>query len=169
LSLAETGRLALRELDHGDEPFILELLNSPGFLRNIGDRGVRTLDGAWGYIANSARASYAKNGYGLWRVALKDGDVPIGICGLVRREGLGGPDLGFAFLERYWGKGFAVESAAAVLDHARGGLGLKRLLAITALDNAGSIAVLGKLGFAFDGIVRLPAHAADSRLFSLGL
>jgi [ribosomal protein S5]-alanine N-acetyltransferase len=168
-NILQTHRLSLRKLARGDEAFILELLNSPGFLNNIGDRGVRTAEDAWGYIANSAIASYEKNGFGLYRVALKDGDEPIGICGLVKRDGLDAPDVGFAFLERFWGKGYAAESAAAVLTYARDTLRLPRLLAITALDNRGSIAVLEKIGMRFIKTLRLPAHDNDSRLFEIDL
>jgi ribosomal-protein-alanine N-acetyltransferase len=169
MNVLETERLALRELGDGDEPFILELLNEPGFLNNIGDRGVRTLDDARGYIANSAVASYKKNGYGLYRVALKDSDEPVGICGLVRREGLDGPDVGFAFLERFWNRGYARESAARIVEDARDRLGVGRLLAITALDNRGSIRVLEKLGFRFERTIKLPSHASESRLFAMDL
>ena len=130
MNIVETERLALRELSRGDEALILELLNEPAFLQNIGDRGVRTSADAWGYISNSAIASYAKNGFGLYRTALKDSDVAIGICGLVERDGLDEPDLGFAFLKRFWGCGYAHESSAAVLRHAREALGLKRILAV---------------------------------------
>lgn len=165
MTILETERLSLRELAPGDDAFILELLNDPGFLQNIGDRGVRTLDDAWGYIANSAIASYEKNGFGLYRTALKHGDEPAGICGLVKREGLDHPDIGFAFLERFWGNGYASESAAAVLAYARATLGLGRILAITALDNRASIAVLEKVGLRYDRIVKLPNHAVESRLF----
>ncbi|MGH6872716.1 MAG: GNAT family N-acetyltransferase [Rhizomicrobium sp.] len=169
MTVAETERLALRRLARGDEGFILALLNSPGFIRNIGDRGVRTLDDAWGYIARSAIASYDSNGFGLYRTALKDSGAPIGICGLVKRDGLDAPDLGFAFLEPYWRRGYAVEASRAVLRHARDDLGLTRLLAITAPRNAGSIAVLEKLGFRFVNTIRLPAHDDDSRLFEIAL
>jgi RimJ/RimL family protein N-acetyltransferase len=168
MNVLETERLALRKLGRGDEAFILELLNSRGFLENIGDRGVRTPEDAWGYISGSAIASYEKNGFGLYRTALKDSGEPVGICGLVKRDGLDEPDLGFAFLERHWKRGYAVESAHGVLGHARD-LGLTRVLAITALDNRGSIAVLEKTGFRFDKTIRLPTHGADSRLFSLDL
>jgi ribosomal-protein-alanine N-acetyltransferase len=168
MTILETERMALCELAPGDDAFILELLNDPGFLQNIGDRGMRTLADARGYIANSAVASYEKNGFGLYRTALKDTGVPIGICGLVKRDGLDHPDIGFAFLERFWGNGYASESAAAVLRHAHETLGLRRILAITALDNRGSIRVLEKIGFRFERIIKLPGHAAESRLFSTG-
>ena len=166
MNILETQRLALRELSRGDEAFILELLNEPGFLNNIGDRGVRTLEDARGYIANSAVASYEKNGFGLYRTALKETDVAIGICGLVKRDGLDHPDIGFAFLERFWGRGYAQESAGAVLRHAHAALSLRRLLAITAPDNRASMQVLEKLGFRFERFVKLPGHVAQSRLFA---
>jgi [ribosomal protein S5]-alanine N-acetyltransferase len=165
MNILETERLTLRELGNGDDAFVLELLNDPGFLQNIGDRGVRTLADARGYIANSAVASYDKNGFGLYRTALKDTDVAVGICGLVKRDGLDHPDIGFAFLERFCGRGYASESAAAILSHARGASGLDRILAITALDNRGSIRVLEKLDFRFERIVKLPGRAEESRLF----
>lgn len=167
--ILETPRLSLRKLARGDEPFVLELLNSRGFLDNIGDRGVRTLDDAWGYISNSAIASYEKNGFGLYRTALKDTDEPIGISGLVKRDGLDEPDLGFAFLERHWRKGYAVEASTGILAYARDTVRLKHLLAITKLDNAGSIAVLERVGFHFEKIIRLASHTDDSRLFTITL
>jgi ribosomal-protein-alanine N-acetyltransferase len=165
----QTERLSLRKLARGDEPFVLELLNSRGFLDNIGDRGVRTTDDAWGYVAGSAIASYEKNGFGLYRTALKGTDEPVGICGLVKRDGLDEPDLGFAFLELHWRKGYAVEASNGVLARARDKHRIKHLLAITKLDNAGSIAVLERVGFRFDKIIRLASHTDDSRLFTIEL
>src|ERR1700723_1163993 len=124
-SVIRTSRLDLRELDFGDAEFILELLNEAGFIRFIGDKGVRTIAEARDYILQGPMDSYARNGFGLYAACLRgapNGEAagtPIGICGLVRREGLADPDVGFAFLSRYWSKGYAVESAAAVLAHAR--------------------------------------------------
>jgi ribosomal-protein-alanine N-acetyltransferase len=112
-SVIRTSRLDLRELDFSDAEFILELLNEAGFIRFIGDKGVRTLADARDYILQGPMDSYARNGFGLYAACLRDG-TPIGICGLVKREGLNDPDVGFAFLSRYWSSGYAVESAAAV-------------------------------------------------------
>ena len=162
----ETDRLALDELSVGrDEAFILELLNEPGFLENIGDRGVRDLDGARGYIEGGPAVSYAKHGFGLWRVAEAASGTPVGICGLIRREGLDDPDVGYAFLARAWGQGFAVEAARASLDYGRRVLGLKRIVAITAPDNRASIKVLEKLGLAAAGIISLPGRDDESAYF----
>jgi RimJ/RimL family protein N-acetyltransferase len=165
-SVISTSRLELRELDSGDAEFILELLNEPGFIRFIGDKGVRTLADARDYIHHGPRDSYARNGFGLYAACLRDG-TPIGICGLVKREGLTDPDVGFAFLSRYWSSGYAVESAAAVLAHARDTLRIKRVVAITSPDNWSSIAVLEKIGLKFERMIRLVDLSPELKLFGL--
>lgn len=163
-----TPRLRLRELAAADAPFILALLNEPSFIQNIGDRGVRTLDAARVYIANGPIASYARHGFGLYLVErLKDG-APIGICGILRRDALPDPDLGFAFLPAYWKQGYAFEAASAVLAHARGPLALGRLFAVTNPSNEPSIRLLGKLGFRLEGTTRLGDGAVDLNLFAIG-
>lgn len=166
LEVLRTERLILRHLTEDDAPFILELLNEPGFLDNIGDRGVRDLDGARRYVTEGAGASYQQYGYGLWATALRTGGEPIGICGLVKREGLEDADIGYAFLERFWGQGYAKEAAAAVLDHARSVIGLSKVVAITTPANAGSIAVLEKIGLRFAGMIKLPGHDDESSYFT---
>jgi [ribosomal protein S5]-alanine N-acetyltransferase len=174
MSIIHTARLSLRELDLGDAEFILELLNEPSFIRNIGDKGVRTIADARNYILQGPMDSYARNGFGLYAACLRHrapdetpAATPIGICGLVKREGLNEPDVGFAFLSRYWSKGYAVESAAAVLAHAREALNLLRIVAITSPDNVQSIAVLEKIGLKFERTIRLVDHSPELKLFGL--
>lgn len=133
-----TERLTLRQLNDDDAPFILTLLNDPDFISYIGDRAVRTLDDARAYIRNGPVASYAQHGYGLWRVAQAGIDTSIGMCGLINRAGLPDPDIGYAYLPEFRGKGYAVEAAAATLAFARDRLKLTRLLAITSMDNGRS-------------------------------
>jgi ribosomal-protein-alanine N-acetyltransferase len=162
----ETERLVLDELTVGrDEAFVLTLLNEPGFLENIGDRGVRDLAGATGYIEKGPAASYAANGFGLWRVTEKATGRPVGICGLIKREVLEHADVGYAFLKSDWGRGFAEEAARASLAHGRGVLGLGTIVAITTPTNAGSMRVLEKIGFRRAGAVNLPDHAGESAYF----
>ena len=164
--LIDTERLILDELAiDRDETFIMELLNEPGFLDNIGDRGVRSLDGARGYIENGPLVSYAKHGFGLWRVVEKATGEAIGICGLIKRDGLDFPDLGYAILERAWGRGYAEEAARASLDYGRKILGMGRIVAITVPGNVGSIRVLEKVGFVFDTMIQLPGERDKSTYF----
>jgi RimJ/RimL family protein N-acetyltransferase len=165
MKVLETERLALRHLTTDDAAFILELLNEPAFIRYIADRGVRSLADARRYIQDGPVASYARHGFGLYLVELKDSSIPIGMCGLLKRDSLDDVDIGYAFLERFWSKGYAYESASAVLDYGYKMLGLKRIVAITSPDNYGSIRVLEKIGLRFDRMVRLPGDTEEIRLF----
>ncbi|HZJ23002.1 MAG TPA: GNAT family N-acetyltransferase [Anaerolineales bacterium] len=166
MKILETNRLILRQLSTEDVAFILELVNEPSFIQNIGDRGVRTLEDARAYILRVAISSYEKNGFGLYLVELKDSGQSIGMCGLIKRDGLEDVDIGYAFLPRFWLKGYAVEAAAAVKDYARDMLGLKRLVAITDPANQGSIRVLEKIGLKYEKMVRLSADDIELKLFA---
>ncbi len=165
MNVIQTERLVLRQLEPQDAGFILELLNEAQFLRYIGDKGVRTLDDARAYISKGPRDSYERHGYGLYAACLLDG-TPAGICGLVRRDGLEDADVGFAFLSRHCAKGYAVESASAVLAHARRVLRLQRIVAITSPENFASIAVLEKIGLKFQRMIRLAEHSPELKLFA---
>ena len=162
----ETERLILRHLVAEDAGFILRLVNDPEFIRYIGDRGVRTLDDARAYITRIGTDSYAKNGFGLYMTQLKEAATPIGMCGLVKRDGLDDIDIGFAFMPDFRARGYGFESAKALLEHARRDLGLARIVAITSRDNTGSIALLGKLGLRFERMIRLPDAEDEISLFT---
>ncbi|MEN3328456.1 MAG: hypothetical protein V7638_3263 [Acidobacteriota bacterium] len=168
MTVLETERLSLRKLTVDDAEFILTLLNEPSFLRYIGDRKVRNLDDAQQYILNGPVASYQRHGFGLNCVELRESQTPIGMCGLLKREELPDPDIGFALLPDFWNKGFAYEAAEAVLRDARGRLNVQRILAITSLDNDASIKLLERLGFRFEEIVQLSPNGEQLRLFSRG-
>jgi len=162
----ETQRLTLHKLSTEDADFILELLNEPSFLRYVGDKGVRTQADACRYVSTGPVASYERFGFGLYLVRLKENGLPMGICGLLKREALENADLGFAFLPRFWSKGYAFESTSAVLAHARDTLGLRRILAITSPDNVASIGLLGKLGFRFERMARLSEAEPEVKVFA---
>lgn len=163
--ILQTERLRVREIEERDAPFILELLTDPSFLANIGDRGVRDLCSAVDYIHNGPRASYARNGFGLWLVELKEARESIGLSGVLRRDTLPHPDIGYAFLPRHWSRGYAVEACTAVRDHAMHTLGLQRLLAIVSPGNAASVKVLERIGLRFEETVRMGEE--DLQLFAL--
>ena len=165
--VVETARLVLRRLSTADADFILALLNEPSFIRYIGDRGVRTRDAACAYISDRLASSYGVHGFGLYRVELKPEGIPIGICGFVKRDVLEHADIGFAFLESFWSRGFAHETAAAVLEYGRDVLRFRRILGITTQDNGSSTRLLEKLGLQFERLVRLPGLEDPRRLFSL--
>jgi RimJ/RimL family protein N-acetyltransferase len=150
-----TARLRARHLHIEDAPFILQLVNEPSWLRFIGDKGVRTLDDARGYLRNGPLAMYEQYGYGLYLLELEADGTPIGMCGLLKRDTLPDADIGFALLPGFWGQGYAFEAAAAVLDLGRRAFDLRRVLAITSLDNDSSIRLLEKLGLQFERLLEL--------------
>ncbi len=163
--ILETERLILREFNLEDAPFIIELLNSPGWLRFIGDRGVHTRESAEKYLLNGPIKSHNENGFGLYLTEEKGSGKPVGMCGLILRNYLETIDIGFAFLESYTGKGYGSEIASATLDYAHHQLGFKKVLAITTEDNQASIRLLEKLGMRFDKIIRIPNDPESLRLY----
>jgi RimJ/RimL family protein N-acetyltransferase len=165
MKILETERLSLRWLSADDAPFMLQLLNEPSFIQNIGDRGVRNLAGAREYIEKGAVASYHQNGYGLYMVELKGDGTPIGICGLVKRPFLEHADIGFAFLPPFWSQGYALESASAVMDFARKRLALECVVAIVSPGNDPSIRLLRKLGLDFERMIEMPTPGDTTALY----
>lgn len=145
--LIETSRLRIRWLERDDAAFILALVNDPDWIRNIGDKGIHGLDDARRYIAEGPVAMYERHGFGLNAVVLKATGEPIGICGILKRDTLDCPDIGFAFLPAHRGRGYAHEAATAVMGHARSVLGLGRIAAVVSPGNGDSIRLLKKLGF----------------------
>ena len=161
-----TRRLRLRWLAADDAAFILRLVNDPEWLRFIGDREVASLDDARRYIADGPVAMYRSRGFGLNRVALREDDRAIGICGILKRETLAEPDLGFALLAEFRGRGYAQEAAAAVLEHARTKLGIGRIAAIVQPANRGSVWLLEGLGFVRQGEISAQPDAAALDLYT---
>ena len=154
-----TARLTLSPVVHDDAAFVLELLNDPGWLANIGDRGVRTLDDAHRYIDER----FSKT---LWLVVRDQAGERLGLCGLVERDGLECPDIGYAFLARHSGHGYATEAAGAVLKHAREVIGLPKVVAITSPGNTASQRVLEKIGLRFVQMINLPGNTEPSAYFT---
>jgi RimJ/RimL family protein N-acetyltransferase len=133
--ILRTHRLSLRHLTLADAPFILSLVNDASWLRFIGDRNVHSQEDAVRYIKDGPFAMHAKHGYSLWAVSLAESDSAIGLCGLLKRDCLPHADLGFAFLPQWRGQGYAREAAAATLHYGCSVLGMKRIFAVTAIDN----------------------------------
>ena len=163
--LIETERLLISPLNTAHASFILEIMNSPGWLAFIGDRGIRSIDDAERYIVDGPMASYEKNGFGLYQVALKQNDLSIGICGILKRDTLEHPDIGFALLPAYTGKGYALESAKAMMEYACTTLQLKKVAAITKEKNLRSVQLLQKLGLLFEKKIKLAGNEEELMLF----
>lgn len=161
----ETERLLIRKFTKEDAEFILEILNDPSFIQNIGNRNVHNLQDAENYILNGPVASYTKNGFGLCLVVLKETNESIGICGLIKRDALPDVDLGYAFLPNFWSKGYAFESTQAMLSYGWNHVNLNRIVAITDSSNTPSNRVLEKLGFTFEKMVKIAVDDIDLNLY----
>jgi RimJ/RimL family protein N-acetyltransferase len=165
MDILDTERLRLRTLTLDDAPFYLEVVNTSGFIEYIGDRGIRTVDAARKAIAEGPMAMQAALGHSLCLVERKQDGAPIGMCGLIKRDTLPEVDIGYAFLPQFGGKGYATEAAAGVLAYAPT-IGIRRVLAITSPGNAGSNAVLKKIGMRFEELVQLTPEDTGTLLYS---
>lgn len=167
--VTETARLYLRRLTPTDAPFIVEVLNTPGFLFFVGDKNVRSHADAREYLESGPLLMYRDKGFGLWLVARRSDRAPLGLCGLIKRDSLDDVDIGYGFLPEHEGQGYALEAARAVVEYARTALGLPRLVAICDPRNAASIRLLEKLGMALEKQVSAEDDGKTLNLFSLDL
>ncbi len=161
----ETQRLILRRLDFEDAPFLVNLLNQPSFIANIGDKGVRSIEDAHRYLREGPMAMYEQHGFGLWHTARKSDGAAVGTCGLLKRDTLPDADIGYAFLPEFWNLGYAFEAAQATLRHGAGKFGLKRVIAVVSPGNSGSIRVLEKSGLNFERMFAMRPGEPEVRLY----
>jgi len=167
MTVLETERLILSRLSYGDCEFIYELVNEAAFKKYIGDKNVNSVEDAHSYLKNGPIGSYEQHGFGMFLVTAKDSSEALGICGLVKREQFPEPDLGFAFLRRFWDQGYALESSRAVLEYGVAQLALRRIIAIADPENSASVRLIEKLGFGYAGPVRMAGEARDIHMFAL--
>lgn len=153
--IAQTNRLQLSKITVDDAPFILELMNSPDWIKYIGDRNVRTVEDAENYLKNRTLKSYDTHGFGFYKIQVKAENLkPIGTCGLVKREELDDVDIGFSLLPDYEGKGYGFEASNEILKLAKNKFKLKKISAITLPSNVNSIKLLEKLGLSYEKKVK---------------
>ena len=162
----KTERLSILEANESDAPFFMELMNSSNWLQFIGDRGIDNLEKAKDYIKESLLKSYVKNGFGLYKVLLEPDKKPIGICGFVKRDYLAYPDVGFAILPEFEGKGYITEAANATISYGFEVLKLSVILGITTDGNKASKKTLEKIGLSKVGKIREKEDSPELLLFS---
>ncbi len=163
----DTERLRLIPTSIDDADFLLVLLNSPKWLKYIGDRKVETIEDAITYVQNRMNPQLERLGFGNYTVSLKSNNQKIGICGLYDRKGLEGLDIGFAFLPEFEKKGYAFESAYKLLEVAVEKFKIKEISAITTEDNSESQKLLVKLGLQFEKKFFLEGDSEELMLFNL--
>lgn len=164
--ILETNRLILREFNLDDGDFIQNLLNTPKWIKFIGDRGIKSNKDSKKYLTNGPFKSYSENGFGLWLVALKNSSIPVGMCGILKRDFLEDHDIGFAMLPEYENNGYGFEAANATILFAKEKLNLSRVVGFALHYNNHSINLLNKLGFKYEKIIRMPNDDEDLALFA---
>lgn len=164
-NIFQTTRLTLRPTSQDDAAFILELLNSPKWIQNIGDRQVTSLEAAKKYIAERMEPQQKRLGFGNFTLINTEDGKKVGSCGLYDREGLEGVDIGFALLPAYEGKGYAFESAEKLMQLAEQEWNLPMVQGITLEANIGSRKLLEKLGLQFVEHIHLPNDEEELLLY----
>jgi RimJ/RimL family protein N-acetyltransferase len=164
--IAETARLRIRRLTVEDAAFVLALTNEPAFLANVGDKGLRSVEDAERFLREGPWTNQPRPGHGQFAVELKETGAPVGVCGLLYRQGLDLSDIGFAVLSRYRGQGLAFEAADAVMRYGRSTLGLTQIVGLTAQSNVASIRLLEKLGLRFERMATMGDERGEVALYS---
>ena len=160
-SILETERLILQPVKMEDAEFILELYNSPNFIKFIGDRNLRTVEDAENYIKEKFLPHVEKHGFGSYVIVTKSDTKKIGNVGIYVRDGLDAPDIGFSFLPEFERKGYGFEASKKLMEIAFSEFGLKKISAITTKENIASQKLIEKLGLKFQSIVQLPDDPED--------
>jgi len=169
LIILKTKRLFLRRLVRDDAEFILHQLNEPSWLKFIGDKNVYSLNDAKKYIELAPMTMYERYGFGLFLVCAKETSIPLGLCGLMKRDNLDDADLGYAFLPEFWKQGFALEAVESMIDYAKNTHKLSRILALSKSSNTASIKLLNKVGFLFDRDLKLKEDEDKLQIYQLQL
>lgn len=157
----ETDRLILKPAEVQDADFFLELYNMPSFIQYIGDRNLRTKEDAENYITSRFIPQIEKLGFGNYVVILKEDNTKIGAVGIFEREDLDVLDIGFSFLEKYKGKGYAYKSANKLKEVAATDFGVHKISAITTKDNFSSQKLIERLGLKFQKMVTIPEDVVE--------
>ncbi len=166
MRLLTTSRIVLDIATKKDAAFLHTLMNEPSYIKNIGDRNIKTVSDAENFIKEKFLKSYKDNGYGYYIVKIKESQKSIGICGLVNRKELNFIDIGYALLPHFWNNGFAFEATKALYDFALKNFNIKTIVAITDPNNKKSIALIKKLGLTYKKNIRLPDDEIECQLYS---
>jgi len=166
MNVISTDRLLINRITLDDAGFMLKLMNDKDWIKNIGDRGIRTIEETEEYIRTRFLKTYNESDFGFYSLILKSDQQIIGIAGLVDREGIDHVDIGYGLLPEFRGKGYAFEATKAIYDYGSEELKLEKIVAIVNPDNPSSIKLLTKLGMEFEKMIRLPDEEIDIMLFS---
>lgn len=167
--ILDTQRLRLRTISPDDDGFYYELVNDPGWIEHIGDKGIRSVAQARAAIIDGPLAMQQRHGHSLYVMERKHDGQALGLCGLIRRDSLPAVDIGYAIRPAHAGQGYTFEAASAVLAMARERFGLTRVMGITDPGNVNSIGLLTKLGLQFVESRPLPPDGRMTNIYAIDL
>tara|TARA_B110000444_G_C18757279_1_gene555773 strand:+ start:688 stop:1206 length:519 start_codon:yes stop_codon:yes gene_type:complete len=163
----QSERLIIRPTLEQDAELIYQLMNTPKFIKHVGDRQLYSVEDAQKYIQDKMLAQLHSLGYSNYSLINKKNGAKIGICGLYDREGLDGIDIGFGILPEYEGLGYAFESSSRIIKAGFEELEIQEIKAITNKENISSQSLLVKLGFDLIGKVMLPIENDELLLYKI--
>lgn len=157
--IIETERLLLREFTIDDAALVYELNLDPEVIRYTGDP-IRDIDHARQVLEQTILPQYALYNHGRWAVLVKPELEFVGWCGLKARPERNEIDLGYRFMQKAWGKGYATEAAFASLRYGFDRLFIPRVVGRAMPQNTASIRVLEKCGMQYVGEEIVDEHPA---------
>jgi RimJ/RimL family protein N-acetyltransferase len=163
----ETERLMLEVLSFSDALFVKTLFNDPDCLRFIGDKGIVDIPSAERYLEQGPMASYQTHGFGLLKIITKETAQVIGCCGLLQRDYLTEPDIGFAGLPEFRGHGYLYEASLAILAQAKEKGIYQTIHALVDPENIASVNLLKKLGMTYQRKLIPPQDDRETDVYGI--
>ena len=163
----ETERLLIRPTLEKDADLIYQLMNTPKFIKYVGNRNINSIKDAVKYIRNKMLPQLRSDGYSNYSLIIKNNGEKIGTCGLYNRDGIDGVDIGFGLLPQYERFGYAHESSLRLMKAAFEEFKIEEIKAITSKDNISSQRLLEKLGLEIEGTTKLPNVNEELLLYKI--
>lgn len=139
----ETERLIMRPFSDADTDAIAAMRADAEFMRFIKPPESRRQSIAWMRMVSRY---WDTGGFGFWAVILKETGETIGWSGTWNLQETCEPEIGFAVAPRFWGRGFATESACVALNYSFNKRRAVKTVAVAMPNNLASRRVMEKLG-----------------------
>lgn len=165
MKILETDRLIISKFTLSDWEEMIALLNSPGWLKYIGERNVKDREAAEKYL-QSMIDDYQKYGFSFYKMIRKSDGAFVGEAGFIKRAMLEHADVGFALMSGFEGQGYAYEATAALMNYADEHFNFEKILAITTFENLRSQKLLEKLGLKYERDIKWPKTGEVLKLYS---
>lgn len=158
----ESKRLLIRDTFVSDAPFYFELFNDPDWIKFISDKNLKSVEETEVYLKDILFKNSKTGGLGFFTVILKETGEPIGTSTALQREKLDYIDIGYGFLPKGRGKGYAIEATKLIIQYVREKFNQKKVYAFTVPENEKSQNLLKKLNFKYVGLQPIFGEEEDA-------